>query len=288
MTTLPAGVFDELGSLGLLTLRNNQLTTLPVGIFDGLSSLVNLGLSNNQLMTLPDGIFDGLENLEYLGLGYNHLVGLTVDDSLFDELTATIELGGQTNFPQVTDICDRTPQVRDAILDAISNALGSHYDCSAVDLGHVEILRLSYKQLASLKADDFDGLANMETLDLSNNQLTKLPDGVFDGLDNLESLNLEGNHLVGLIVNDPVFNGLTAAIELGGQTESGTDSEGEEETGTEDDPTRLIAAVPLMLSASHSMRQGFVRIVNQSDQSGIVRISLSMMEATRRNRLRYS
>ena len=37
-------------------------------------------------------------------------------------------------------------------------------------------------------------------------------------------------------------------------------------------PTRLAAAVPLMLSAADSMRRGFVRVVNESNESGIVRV----------------
>ena len=39
-----------------------------------------------------------------------------------------------------------------------------------------------------------------------------------------------------------------------------------------DTRTRLAAAVPLMLSSSDSTRQGFVRVVNESEESGSVRV----------------
>ena len=71
LTTLPAGVFDDLGSLGFLTLSNNQLTTLPEDLFAGLSSLRNLWLNENQLTTLPEELFDGLDSLRHLLLHGN-------------------------------------------------------------------------------------------------------------------------------------------------------------------------------------------------------------------------
>ena len=233
LKTLPVGLFDELGSLWRLDLDNNQLTMLPAGVFDELANLDSLLLSHNQLTTLPKGLFDGLDNLEYLGLQENRLTALP--KGLFDGL----------------DILDN--------------------------------LDLDNNQLTTLPAGVFDELANLESLLLSYNQLKTLPAGLFDGLSSLESLYLNNNHLVGLTEDDSVFDGLTATIYLSGQTTPlTTDGDGEEETeagetetegGTEDEPTRLVAAVPLMLSASHSMQQGFARIVNRSNETGVVRVT---------------
>ena len=90
-----------------------------------------------------------------------------------------------------------------------------------------------------------------------------MPEGVFDDLANLGELNLSNNHLVGLTRDDPLFAGFPdgVAVNLDGQAD-----------GTEQLTTRLAAAVPLMVSAFDSMRQGFVRIINESDESGSVRI----------------
>ena len=102
---------------------------------------------------------------------------------------------------------------------------------------------------------------------------------------------MNGNHLVGLTRDDPVFAGLPSDVTLGldDQTEADdqTDEEQTDEEQTDEEQTdeeeqtvdppprssssRLAAAVPLMLSASNS-RQGFVRIVNEGDGSGSVRV----------------
>ena len=64
-----------------------------------------------------------------------------------------------------------------------------------------------------------------------------------------------------------MFAGFSSSVDirLGGQTEAPEPPERL--------PTRLAAAVPLMLSASDSTRQGFVRIINESGESGSVRVS---------------
>ena len=76
---------------------------------------------------------------------------------------------------------------------------------------------------------------------------------------------------MGLTQNDPLFAGLpnSVFVNLDGQTEAPEQPEGPETP--EQQATRLVT-VPLMISASDSMRQGFVRIINQSDEFGVVRI----------------
>ena len=63
---------------------------------------------------------------------------------------------------QTVDICDRTQQVRDAILRAVDAD-----DCAAVDsegLAGVEILDLQLKRLTALRAEDFDGLTGLRII----------------------------------------------------------------------------------------------------------------------------
>ena len=178
---------------GTLDLVNNQLTTLPAGVFDGLSSLQGLWLNHNGLTTLPEGLFDGLSGLEVLNLDNNQLT--TLPEGLFVDLTNLWELSLSNN--QLTTL----PA---GVFDGFSS---------------LWYLRLGGNGLTTLPEGLFDGLSGLRTLDLDNNQLATLPAGVFDGLSSLEELWLEDNHLVGLTKDDPVFDGLTATIELGGQRE---------------------------------------------------------------------
>ena len=203
LTTLPDGVFDGLDSLEYLNLWDNELTTLPASIFNDLGNLRTLNLSNNQLATLPDGVFDGLASLEILDLRRNRLENLTRDNPLFDGLTASIKLSDQ-----YFDICDRTPEVRDAIMETAHAS-----KCAAVNLP--EGMGFGRLGLTSIKADDFAGL-DLRTLDLSDNRLTTLPDDVFDGLD-LQYLNLSGNDLTTLP------EGLFAGLDLQRLNLSGND-----------------------------------------------------------------
>ena len=100
-------------------------------------------------------------------------------------------------------ICDRTPQVRDAIVEEISQYEGDPWNCSEVEVdgilaeladdGEEFTLDLSDAGIASLKAGDFAGVLAY-SLDLSGNALTNLsremlPDKVSDRLD------LSGNAL---------------------------------------------------------------------------------------------
>ena len=96
-------------------------------------------------------------------------------------------------------ICDRTEQVRDAIIAKLNEGLDTPEvtDCAEVtaeDLsGITGELELSKEEIPALKSGDFEGLSNVDTLDLTDNVLETLPDGVFEGLVSLEQVLLSGN-----------------------------------------------------------------------------------------------
>ena len=106
---------------------------------------------------------------------------------------------GTSAMPETSavSVCDRTPQVREAILATLSLT-----DCAAVD----ETLnwRLSSRWdlreggLTSLKPGDFSGLSDLQYLSLYNNALKELPEDVFAGLVSLERLSLARNMLTSL------------------------------------------------------------------------------------------
>ena len=264
LASLPAGVFNGLTRFLYLNMFNNRLTALPAGVFDSLTSLLDLELGANQLVSLPAGVFDKLIELEHLRLPHNQLTALPA--GVFDSLTSLDSLILGAN--QLTAL---PAGVFDNLANLWHLGLGQNQLASLPAGVFDSLIRLRYldlgrNQLTSLPAGVFDSMTLLRRLYLNNNRLTKLSVGVFDNLASLLSLTLHNNHFVGLTENDPLFARLPdeTVLQLDGQTETpGTP------TTT---ATRLAAAVPLLVSASDSMRQGFVRIINESNQSGSVRI----------------
>ena len=121
---------------------------------------------------------------------------------LQNEASATPRLG----------ICDRTKQVRDAIVAKIAGV----GNCTQVTDAHMAKikgpLRLENTQISSLQAGDFAGLPNLRVIHLHGNRLSSLPPDVFDGLSSLEELELYGNQLSTLPSN--VFDGLSSLFWL--------------------------------------------------------------------------
>ena len=133
--------------------------------------------------------------------------------------------------PQLTiqrTICNRTPRIRDAIVDAI-NAMPSVSGVTCETATDPQIAAIPSLDLndptplvdgtGDTDADDnpndiitflpgdLDGLSGLTTLTLNDNQLTTLPAGIFSQLTALESLTINDNALTGLLPAD-IFNGL--------------------------------------------------------------------------------
>ena len=113
-------------------------------------------------------------------------------------------------------ICDRTQQVRDALLE-----LTGVEDCKAVtvaDLAGVTFLDISIQALGvsditALKSGDFGGLTGLTRLNVVDQQgLTTLPSDIFSGLSKLTMLGLISNQLNSLPSN--VFSDLTKLTAL--------------------------------------------------------------------------
>ena len=112
-------------------------------------------------------------------------------------------------------ICDRTPEVQEALLEKIAGVT----DCRAVTVSQLEgvsgTLDLSHPSavttaLTTLKAWDFRDLIGLEGLDLSGNSITSMSDDLFMDLESLVELDVSGNGLTGL----PTVNGLTGLTSL--------------------------------------------------------------------------
>lgn len=93
-----------------------------------------------------------------------------------------------------TDVCERTEQVRDAIVAGISG-VNDCKDVTNAQLSGITGLDISGESITSLQSGDFDGLAGLKVLELNGNLLTELPDGLFLGLNSLNDLDLSGNRV---------------------------------------------------------------------------------------------
>ena len=115
--------------------------------------------------------------------------------------------GGTRGTPPLSSICDRTAQVRDAIVAAIDGVS----DCAEVTTTQLASVtgtfNLEDDNIQSLNPGDFSGLTALDKLWLNDNALTSLPAGVFSDLEALKSLDLHDNALSAL--PDDVFSGLT-------------------------------------------------------------------------------
>ena len=151
-------------------------------------------------------------------------------------LALPVPVQAQAPMPSV---CDRTSQVRDVIVSAVSGVS----NCANITTTHLAaILELEFSnndntgirslqsgdfagltgleflslhdnnpvgsgRTLTLPADIFDGLASLEELDLGRNVIQSLPTGVFDDLTALTDLNLVGGDIVSVSAN--VFSRLS-------------------------------------------------------------------------------
>ncbi len=112
--------------------------------------------------------------------------------------------------PITGGICDRTPQVRDKLLEATGESA-----CGQVTSGQLAaVTRLDLQRtgIHALQARDFDGLSSLTSLSLGENRLATLPAAIFGGLGSLERLDMPGNALGALPGN--VFSGLSSLTRL--------------------------------------------------------------------------
>ncbi len=94
---------------------------------------------------------------------------------------------------QAQGVCDRTPQVRDKLVEVTGAS-----SCEAVTAQHLAAvgrLDLPGAGLTVLEGDDFDGLRNLQELRLNGNSLRELPEAIFSGLSRLQRLWLQDNAL---------------------------------------------------------------------------------------------
>ena len=115
----------------------------------------------------------------------------------------------------ISGICNRTPRVRDRILELLKYRHSFKDGCGDVNETHLAKLKsldlgrnpsTESAFTISLKSFDFEGLVNLERLFMRDTRLRSLPAGVFSGLAALDTLELDNNRLRSLPAG--VFSGL--------------------------------------------------------------------------------
>ena len=97
--------------------------------------------------------------------------------------------------PPVVSVCDRSPDIRTAIVEVLDR-YDQHCDkITAEELQTITHLKIINRQIKELAVGDFEGLVNLEHLALYKNLLTELPEGLFEGLENLRHLSLYRNEI---------------------------------------------------------------------------------------------
>ena len=118
---------------------------------------------------------------------------ITVSDGrLTDSVAVTInvtDVDETTIGPRFVPLADRTPEVRDAIVNALPN-ISNAEEVTKTHVATIRDLNLRNAGILALKAGDFSGMTALTSLNLFNNQLSSLPSGIFEGLTSLKTVRL--------------------------------------------------------------------------------------------------
>ena len=175
-------------------------------------ALFNVASGELSFITPPD--FENPQNSVGRANVYRVQLVIKVGDEEFDAMRVRVTVTDDSDEPLSHSLCDRTRQVRDAILAQFPDL-----ECSEIRQEHTRRVRgldfnilNGYGVIHQLRRDDFSELRNLQTLRFRNNRLTELPEGIFDGLDRLSRLDLSGNQIASLPIDR--FTGVDKLTEL--------------------------------------------------------------------------
>ncbi len=254
LSTIPDNLFSGLSSLTELKLYNNAVNTLSLTVslekvgndkFKAVAPsgapfdiVLPVSVTNGTInggataLTIPTGSVES-GTLTVFGTTFavtvdiSDLPELPADTDRFGRLHSGYALAKSADLPLTftnlggatfTPVCDRTPQVRDEIVEqsqvsACGAVTEGHLGAiTGLGLGIITILgETAGEEITTLQSGDFDGLTGLTTLYVSGEQLSSIPAGVFDDLISLETLFLTGNFSS---LPGGVFDGLTGLTKL--------------------------------------------------------------------------
>ncbi len=150
ITTLAAGVFNNLPELYRLNLSNNQITTIAADVFSNLPRLVSLYLGNNQITIVAAGAFNNLPELKKLCFANNQIT--------------TVVSGAFSNLPQLRSMNFSDNRLTTFSTDAFINVRPSDLICfenkfnDSPFASKKGLKRLGLLSLAGLSALKYNGI----------------------------------------------------------------------------------------------------------------------------------
>ena len=202
-SSLPAGIFNDLGSLTHLTLNlsSTEVGKLHEDIFNKLGSLTHLtlNLSSTNAVNLPAGIFNDLGSLTHLTLNLSSTNAVNLPAGIFNDLVGslthlTLNLSSTEVGKLHEDIFNKLVKLTHLTLNLSSTEVGklpAGIFNKLVKLTHLT-LNLSSMEVGKLPAGIFNKLVKLThlTLNLSSTEVGKLPAGIFNKLVKLTHLTL--------------------------------------------------------------------------------------------------
>ena len=127
-----------------------------------------------------------------------YTITITVSDNELSDtisvIIVVIDVNDTVSSMGFVPVADRTPAVRDAIVEAVPNVIDAA-NVTEAQVAAITSLNLRNKGITKLKTGDFSGMTALSNLNLYRNNLHRLPPDIFDGLTALRSLRLGGNVL---------------------------------------------------------------------------------------------
>ncbi|XP_050420883.1 slit homolog 3 protein-like isoform X2 [Adelges cooleyi] len=192
LTYLPTDAFRGLRSLRKLTLDGNSIQSIDQFAFRGLSRLRELTIQHTPLRALKKLSFSGLQNVTAILLGYNQI---SVIEEFAFATSANIRLILLNNNPLhivSAHAFSRLTNVEHLIMPSGIRHLQPD---AFYELDSVGLLKLSFMDLSSLKANTFRGLTRVHVLAIQDSDLGVIKTDAFAGLSQVGSLNLLNNKI---------------------------------------------------------------------------------------------
>eukprot|EP00057_Strongylocentrotus_purpuratus_P023554 XP_011678028.1 PREDICTED: insulin-like growth factor-binding protein complex acid labile subunit [Strongylocentrotus purpuratus] len=187
--SIPDYAFRGFSQTRTLNIINNQITTMTNGSFCGLDSLENLDISKNRINSLPSSLFRCNPRLQVLNIARNEI--LVVNPVAFWGLSVLLKLDLSHNFIGRMDT-HHWNNTALRVLDISHNQYTYlNKDLFRWGLANLKVLRISYNDIDTFKANTFDSVSSLQELYLTD-MLTsvKLLNGVFSRMKNLIKLDL--------------------------------------------------------------------------------------------------
>ena len=192
LTKLDKTIFQDLNSLQILRLNDNQFESLIDNLFLHQHNLHTLTISNNRLNHINALTFNGLRRLSLLSIDNNEL--RTIEENSLKNCSHLHDL--HLNGNQLDDIPNifrnvpflRTLDLGENFLQHLSNKSFNH-------LKYLYGLRLSHNNIESISKEVFNKMTSLKVLNLSKNQIKFIEIGSLHFNRHLQAIRLDGNRL---------------------------------------------------------------------------------------------